>query len=196
MITVKTNIGSVVLKLQNKLSAMADKDKLVRACAAGILPVIKTRIHEDGKAADGNPIGTYSPGYMKVRTGNFGNSARFSRGKNKGKNKDSGVFTKRRISTPFGKTRFAVQNIEDQKIARPKYNRSSDPKVVASLTRQMENDFVVIPTETGYGLGYNNPLNRQKADHVEATYKKSIFSTTQKENEQIIEIANEFINNL
>jgi hypothetical protein len=177
MISIKTNIAPVVLHLQTKLASLADKDKMIRACAVGILPVIKTRIHEQGKAADGNQIGTYSPGYMKVRTGNFGNSARYSRGKNKGKNKNSGKFTR---GSRTGATR-------------PRYNRSSDPKVVSSLTRQMENDFVVIPTEAGYGLGYNNPDNRKKADYVEETYSKQIFSTTKEENDQIIQIATDFI---
>lgn len=193
MISVKTNISSVVLKLQTKLSAMADKDKMLRACAVGILPVIKTRIHEQGKDATGNQIGLYSDAYMKVRTGNYGNSARFSKGKNKGKTKDSGFYTKKGIRTPFGKSSIAFQNIESDKISRPNYRRNNDRKVIASLTRQMENDFSVIPTETGYGLGYNNPTNRLKVDYVEETYKKKIFSTTKEENSLIVEIATDYI---
>jgi hypothetical protein len=193
MLTIKTNIGEVVARLEIKLSALADKDKMLRACAVGILPVVKTRIHEEGKDASGGQIGTYSPGYMKVRTGNFKNATKFTRGKNKGKNKDSGVVTRRRVDTPFGKSRFATIDIESEGIARPRYNRTSDTKVVASLTRQMENDFSVIPTDDGYGLGYNNPYNRQKSDWVEETYKKEIFSLTTEEKALVVEIAKEYI---
>jgi len=187
MITIKTNIGQVVGRLKIKLSAMAEKDKMIRTCAVGILPVIKTRIHEQGMDSSEGQIGTYSEGYMKVRTGNFKNANK------RGKKKDSGVFTKKRISTPFGKSRFAIQDIEDEGKPRPRYNRTNDTKVVASLTRQMENDFSVIPTDAGYGLGYKNPDNRKKADYVEATYKKKIFSTTPSENKLIVEIAKDFV---
>lgn len=195
MITVKTNIDPVVLKIKTSLSALVDKEKMLKACAVGIMPVIKDRIHVDGKASDGNQIGTYSEGYMKVRTGNFRNSGKISKGKNKGKLKDSGVITKRRISTPFGKSKFAFQDIEDEGIFRPKYNRSTDTKVVASLTRQLENDYITEPTENGYGIGFSSPTNMEKADHVEATYKKKIWDTTEQENDLIIDIAQEFISN-
>src|SRR5688572_4831161 len=39
-----------------------------------------------------------------------------------------------------------------------KHNRSSDPKIIVSLTRQLENDWNVIGTEKGYGVGFLNPL--------------------------------------
>lgn len=49
-----------------------------------------------------------------------------------------------------------------------KYNRTSDDKVVFSLTRQMENDLALnitnpIKTEKGYGIGFKNPANVAKA---------------------------------
>ena len=49
------------------------------------------------------------------------------------------------------------------KTRQKKYNRSSDKKVVISLTRQLENDFSVIATEKGYGLGFKNIFNLKKA---------------------------------
>lgn len=196
MITIRTNIGQVTAYIVNKLTAIQDKDKMLRSCAAGILPVIKTRIHEKGLDSNDQQIGTYSPGYMKVRTGNFGNSSRFSRGKNKGKVKDSGVFTKQRVNTPFGKSKYAFINIEGDKKARPRYNRSSDTKKVYSLTRQMENDFSVQPTQNGYGLGFNNPFNAQKAEWVQEQDKKIVYGTTKSESKLIADIAIEYVNNL
>lgn len=179
MISVKTNIASVVLRITTGLNSLADKEKMLKSCAVGILPVIKDRIHENGQDSTGGQIGTYSEGYMKVRTGNFGNSKKFAKGKNKGKLKDAGRTTQ---GSKAG-------------ILRPKYNRSNDTKVVASLTRQLENDYITAPTETGYGIGFSNPLNREKSDHVEATYNKKIWNTTDGENSQIVDIAINYINN-
>jgi hypothetical protein len=62
-----------------------------------------------------------------------------------------------------------------------KYQRSSDPKVVVSLTRQLENDWSVIATSKGYGIGFKNKFNLQKARWVEAQ-KGAIFSMTAEEN--------------
>ncbi len=77
-----------------------------------------------------------------------------------------------------------------------KYNRTSDPKVIASLTRQMENDFSVIPqSENAYGLGYKNPVNAGKAEHLETKYKKKIFELTQKEQDLIPRIVETEIQN-
>lgn len=62
-----------------------------------------------------------------------------------------------------------------------KYKRSSDTKVIVSLTRQLENDWSVIATEKGYGIGFLNPLNFQKAGWVEDTKDKTIFKLSKAE---------------
>jgi len=157
MINVSTNITQVVDRLVIKLSALADKDKVMRTVATGMLNVVKVRIHQDGIATNGGQIGTYSEGYMKVRTGDF-RSPLISRGVNKGGQ-------------------------------RPRYNRTNDTKVVVSLTRQMENDWSIQPTDEGYGLGYNNPDNFKKVGYVENTYNKKIFSLTEAEKKLAVEIA-------
>lgn len=69
-----------------------------------------------------------------------------------------------------------------------KYQRSSDPKIIVSLTRQLENDWSVIATAQGYGIGFKNKFNLQKARWVEAQ-KGVIFSLTAEENQY----ANDFI---
>lgn len=43
-----------------------------------------------------------------------------------------------------------------------KYKRSSDPNMILSLTRQLENDWTVGETEKGWGIGLNNPFNANK----------------------------------
>ena len=61
-----------------------------------------------------------------------------------------------------------------------KYNRSKDTKVIVSLTRQLENDWAVIATKAGYGIGFKNKFNLQKARWVEVK-KGVIFSLTTEE---------------
>jgi hypothetical protein len=188
-----SNISVVVGGFKNKLIELSQNpDAMLRTVALAVLPEVKKRIHIEGKDSNGNAIGTYSPGYMKVRTGNFINSGRFVKGKNKGQLKDAGVKTKQQVATPFGKSRYAVQNIEADGIARPNYNRTADTKVIISLTRQLENDWSVIANGTGYGLGFNNADNFKKFRWCEATYKKDIGKTTTSEKEFAVQVAQQF----
>ena len=82
------------------------------------------------------------------------------------------------------------------KYTRPKNNRSNDPKVILSLTRQMENDFSVVSQGDRYGLGFKNPLNFDKARWAEETYKKKIYGLTEVERNLAITAANEYVNGI
>lgn len=176
MIEYNSNINVVVGGLADQLKAFKENPgEVMKTVAMAILPELRHRVHVDGKDSDGNQIGIYSPEYMKVRTGNYKNSARFSRGNKKGEAKDSGVNTKTGI-------------------ARPKYNRTPDTKVILSLTRQMENDESVFPTDNGYGIGFLNHHNYEKALWCEDTYNKPILSRlTQGELEFAQKTAQEFL---
>lgn len=161
-------------ELLAKINALIDKpDEILRQVALAVLPELRHRVHVEGKDAAGNQIGTYSPGYMKLRTGNYKNSGRVSRGANKGKLKDAGTFTKG-LNIKIRGT--IVEDSPKAELARPNYHRSDDTKVILSLTRQMENDLSVVETPTGYGIGYLNDFNYQKAVWCEETYKKPILS--------------------
>jgi len=83
---------------------------------------------------------------------------------------------------------------------RKKHKRTSDTKVILSLTTQMEQDFTLgeknpepTKTATGYGIGWQNEFNADKAKWNEEHFGKKIFELTDKEKEQVLEIANEFI---
>ena len=76
---------------------------------------------------------------------------------------------------------------------RPKYGRGTNRKVVASLTRSMENSMVLYPLPNGTGIGYATAENRQKAKWVEQTYGKKIFSPTDGERALVNEIAQNYI---
>ena len=172
MITVKTNIGKAVEVNITTLKNLSDNDKILRTCATSVLDLLKKRIHTDGKDAEGNQIGTYSKGYMVFRTGSFQNAGRNKKGKNIGKLKNAGVFIKG----------------ANKEAARPKYNRSSDTKVILSLTRQMENDMKVITVKSGYyGIGFSNKLNFDKSQWCEKTYKKEgkIYALSSEEIEAV-----------
>jgi len=112
---------------------------------------------------------------MKVRTGVFINSLKSK----SGKLKNAGVFSK-------GKNKGAP---------RPRYNRTADTKVIASLTRQMENDEKVIAIPKGYGIGFSNPLNYNKSQWVEATYNRQgkIFAMNEGEIKAVNDIAQKFV---
>jgi len=177
MITVRTNTAEIIGKLLGKVQSLNNTDKLLRTIATNARAEMKHRIHVDGLAKDGNPIGEYSPEYMKVRTGRFNNSTKISRGTKEGQNKDAGIYTRG----------------EKKGTQRTRFNRTNDTRVVISLTRQMENDLVVVSTSKGYGLGYNNKENALKVGYVENTYNKKIFGFTQSEKESLRTTARAFV---
>lgn len=174
----QSNISEIVkLKLQ-QLEKIANPDIIMRDVVAGVLPELKARVHQRGQATDGSQIGTYTPSYMDVRTGNYQNADRTKKGKNAGKLKNAGTF----------------QKGDKAGAARPKNNRTADPKVILSLTRQQENDLGIEPTPTGYGIGYKNEENYNKSQWEEATYNKRIWGLTQSERDLAISIAKESAN--
>jgi len=136
------SINNALGELSDKLNSF-DKDELCNVVATNILPLIRVRVHAQGLASDGTPIGIYSKGYMKVRTGNYPETI-LTKGKHKGQ-------------------------------PRTIYNRSTDTKVILSLTSQMEQDMKVVQTENGYGIGYSNEFNYNKAIWNQIRYKKDIW---------------------
>lgn len=82
------------------------------------------------------------------------------------------------------------------KLRERKYKRSSDPKIIVSLTRQLENDWSVIATNKGYGVGFLNPLNFQKARWVEQNKGVKIFSLSPSEETKLFEIVQENVSNV
>jgi len=176
-LTVTTNLKEVLTNLGQDFQTILNPNYLLRPVATEVLPMMTERIHQEGKDSSGNEIGTYSNGYMKLRTGNYGNAGVYKSGKNKGKQKDSGVFTKG----------------ASKGLTRPNYNRSSDTKVIVSLTRQLENNWSVLETPNGYGIGFTNPFNADKLRWVEEQKGKVISNLTTKEIDYAFERINELV---
>ena len=151
--------------VRDKISKLTNIEPLLLDISSTLNAEVKHRVHVEGLAADGSRIGTYSDGYMKVRTGNFKNP-KITRGNKKGQ-------------------------------ARPAYNRGADRNVILSLTRQMEMDFGAtqpIKIEGGYGIGFTNDLNYNKAVWNEKRYGKTIYGISQNENQLVENIINKYVN--
>lgn len=79
------------------------------------------------------------------------------------------------------------------KLRQKKYKRDASTKIIVSLTRQLENNWSVIATQNGYGIGFINPFNLQKARWVEGKKGKIIFSLSNSEQEYAVDRINELI---
>lgn len=79
------------------------------------------------------------------------------------------------------------------KVRTQQYNRNADRKVILSLTRQMENALSVVDTGTGWGVGYRDMLNYNKAKGQEKNYKKPIWLQTETEEEATRKTVNKYI---
>jgi hypothetical protein len=90
---------------------------------------------------------------------------------------------------------IGTYNNQYLKLRQNKYNRTTDTKIIVSLTRQLENDWNVIATDKGYGVGFLNVFNSQKARWVEAIKGKKIFFLSESEQRYAIERLNELVAN-
>jgi len=78
---IEVNIASTLGDLIGRLSSL-DKSKMLREAAVTAMGEIRHRVHVNGEDSEGSQIGTYSKGYMKVRTGQLPNV--YTKGRNKG----------------------------------------------------------------------------------------------------------------
>jgi hypothetical protein len=74
---------------------------------------------------------------------------------------------------------------------RPPLNRTGDTKIIVSATRELENDWSVIATQKGYGIGFKNPFNLQKLRWVEQGQGKKIGDLTPDEEKYVVDYLNE-----
>lgn len=79
------------------------------------------------------------------------------------------------------------------KYARAKAGRGKDTKVIVSLTRQLENNWSVLETQKGYGIGFTNPFNADKLRWVEEVKDKVISNLTTEEIDYAFERINELV---
>jgi hypothetical protein len=75
------------------------------------------------------------------------------------------------------------------RLRQKKYNRSADSDVVISLTRQLENSYILGGTETSYNISFSTPLSFDKATWMEEKYGK-IWDLTLEESAIVQLVAN------
>ena len=138
-----TNISQVVDQIKTRFDILRDKEYLLRPLAVEIIPMMKERIHVDGKASDGSQIGEYANSYMRRR-------------------QEAG--------------------------------RGQSRKIIVALTSQLEQDWAVLATNTGYGVGFNNPFNAEKLRWVEEQKSKIISNLSAEEKQYITERVQELVN--
>ena len=104
-----------------------------------------------------------------------------------------------KVRTNDFKSSKIVRGVNKEK-KKKKYNRTSDTKVILSLTRQMENDMAIcernpIKIPYGYAIGYQNDFNFDKLTWLEKKYKKQILTKLSKKEEEVKdEIVNNYLN--
>lgn len=184
---IEISINNAIGELAEKLKSI-DKDALLRIIANEEIRMIRRRVHVEGKASDGSQIGTYSKGYMTLRTGGY---------KNKGKS-NAGYYTKGNSAVYDIKSRKAAKYHSPRKVSgssmRIMYNWPNDPKVILALTRKMQQQMVVLKTDNGWGIGYTNEDDYNKAIWNETRYKKAIWNLTEEEADLVKKASEEYIN--
>ena len=117
------------------------------------------------------------------------------------------ALVKHRIHTEGRKadgSQIGTYNNAYLKLREKKYNRNSDPKIIFSLTGQMENDLGVIATDNGYGIGFKIEASKknkkqtttlaQIAEWLEEK-KGKVYSLTSDEAKAFTPIVNQFLTN-
>lgn len=77
---------------------------------------------------------------------------------------------------------------------RAEAGRGQSRKIIVALTSQLEQDWAVLPTDNGYGIGFNNALNAQKMRWVEEQKGKIIANLSADEKQYISERIQELVN--
>jgi hypothetical protein len=125
---------------------------------------------------------------MKVRTGNYSDGAKYKRGAKKGKFKEK----KSQAKAEAGKITRGPRKGQP----RPVYNRANESEVILSLTRQMEKDMDAtepIKIEGGYGIGFNNDFNYDKAVWNDRRYGKPVYDLTDGEEKLMNDIVERYV---
>ncbi len=186
MIRVKTNITDVVSSLKAKFANLErgaqGYDSMMRTVATSLIGKVKMRIHEQGKAADGSAIGTYStsPIYVSSKANpgrSFGRpigktgKSKFKSGKRKGEDHASRYFPGgyNEYKTTIGRNQLGTVNL--------------------SLSGQLNNQLTIQATAKGYGYGWPDKEKLKRANALEKKYGKYIYGLTEEELQMAMEVA-------
>lgn len=185
MIKVTTNINEVLSKILAKTVSLQQgelKDGLVRIAATTQLSMMQTRIHEEGKAADGGDIGQYSSKPLYVsKEANPGKSFGRPLGKVNKAGKQYSKFQGGKKKGQDHKSRYFAGGYKEYRSA---IGRRSD-KVDLSLSGQLGRQLTIIAAAGGYGIGWADAEKKKRAEALTKKYKKRIWYPTKEETEVI-----------
>ena len=204
MIRYKTNIGSVVRSLNDKLVSLSpgaeNYDALLRTVTTSMIGVVKTRIHEQGKASDGTIIGEYSkkPIYISLSASPKKFVAKGKKSASTIRVKKSNVETRKVTSEKVG----ALKNGKIRKSGffeggynqfKTEIGRNEIGTVNLSLSGQLNAQLSVQPTSRGYGFGWPDGEKLKRAKALGKKYRKKIWALTQEEKSQVYDITEKFV---
>lgn len=69
---ITSNISEVLGTLAMRIEEAIKPENFTRVVATGIISTVHNRIHIQGKAADGSPIGSYENNYLRLRERKYG----------------------------------------------------------------------------------------------------------------------------
>jgi hypothetical protein len=186
-----TNLPAVLLRLKEKVDALQPggllHDSIMSQAASSVLPAMSSRIHEQGLSADGDSIGQYSSKSLYVSVGEYPGIAvgtpagktgktKFKKGKKKGQPHTSRYFE-------GGYAEFKTDT-----------GLSEGGKVNLVLTGQLRDEFGVVATANGFGLGWSDPEKADRAQALETKYGKKIWALTADEKSNVVALAQKMMN--
>ena len=188
MIGMRTNIHSVLAPYILKLGTNEMADRVTKIVASTMLGDIRARIHQEGKASDGSDIGQYStkPMYVSVKA-NPGRSMGTPFGK---PNKFGKRFAKFASGKKAGQPHTSKYFEQGYLAYKNAIGRNVLGKVNLSLSGQLDNQFTLIQTPVGWGLGWFDTEKIRRANALQdRKYRKRIWGLSKEETERAKAIA-------
>lgn len=158
-------------------------DANMRLASESVRGLMLTRIHEDGKAADGSQIGTYSTKPMYANPETTPGATFTPEGK-----------TGRRVFESTGANHKTKYFDTGYKGLRNAIGKQSD-SVNLNMSGIMQNTFMTMPTQDGYGLGWESDEMLNRARALEVKYGRPIWALTAEESAALTDVLKEKIQN-
>lgn len=169
MMKANTNLNDVLLSYAAKFASLTKGgqgyDSTLREVATAMRAEVSRRIHSAGKNSNDAPIGNYSTKPMYVSLSAVPKPKGVGRGK-------SGQ-TKFKDGSPH-RSKYYASGYLDYKTD---VGRNKLGTVNLSLTGQLSNQFSVIATSNGYGLGWSNDEMYNRSQALQKKYGQVWFLT-------------------
>lgn len=194
MISLNSNIHVVLSPYIATIQSPELLDKVTRTVATEMLGLLRARIHQEGKAADGSDIGQYSTKSMYVSIKqNVGRSFGSPLGKPNEKGKRSSTFKSGKKEGQKHTSRYFEQGYKEYKT---QIGRNVLGKVNLSLSGQLDSQLTLIHTQAGWGLGWADTEKYLRAKALQdKKYKKKIWALSAEEAAQAVTTAQNILGN-